>query len=294
MELVSIILTVYKQEKYIEETILSVVNQTYNNRELLIWDDSPDNNCRNIIDKYEKNFPNKIHAWHHKKNKWIQDNMDFLIWKISDKSEYIAVLEGDDVFREDYLEYKIKTFKEHNVDIIYNDISIINENSNIIKESYLKNKWIKMINWTTDIDYIIRNGSPYHSRSTLMFKKSLLHKISLRIPNFNPYNIISDYNFFIQTLYNGTVFWIEENLVFYREHWKNTSKDTYKLFIDLQKLITYYHNVWIINNKTKQIVLSRLYTGIFLIFLKKAFDESIPYSLKELFKQTIKKLKHII
>lgn len=47
--LVTIILTCYKQEKFIEETILSVVNQRYKNRELLIGDDFPDDSCKDRV-----------------------------------------------------------------------------------------------------------------------------------------------------------------------------------------------------------------------------------------------------
>ena len=46
--LVTIILTCYKQEKFIEETILSVINQKYDNWESLVGDDILDDNCVNV------------------------------------------------------------------------------------------------------------------------------------------------------------------------------------------------------------------------------------------------------
>ena len=50
--LVSIITPVYNSEKYLEETILSVINQTYKNWELLLIDDCSIDNSYKIIEKY--------------------------------------------------------------------------------------------------------------------------------------------------------------------------------------------------------------------------------------------------
>jgi len=54
MPQISIITTTYKHAKFIAETIESVLNQTFTDRELLIGDDSPDNETRNIIQTYTK------------------------------------------------------------------------------------------------------------------------------------------------------------------------------------------------------------------------------------------------
>ena len=50
--LVSIITPVYNAEEYLEETILSVINQTYKNWELLLIDDCSTDGSYKIIEKY--------------------------------------------------------------------------------------------------------------------------------------------------------------------------------------------------------------------------------------------------
>ncbi len=50
--LVSIIIPVYNSEKYLEETILSVINQSYENWELLLIDDCSTDKSYEIIQKY--------------------------------------------------------------------------------------------------------------------------------------------------------------------------------------------------------------------------------------------------
>jgi hypothetical protein len=60
---------------------------------LLIGDDSPDNETRNIIQLYVKQYPDKISARHHTPNKGIVDNMLFLINQIPAYTTHVAFLE---------------------------------------------------------------------------------------------------------------------------------------------------------------------------------------------------------
>ncbi len=75
MVLVSVILPSYNHEKYISETIESVLNQTFRDFELIIIDDhSPDNSTK-IIKKYiEKD--DRIRFYLHKKNMGIAKNRE--------------------------------------------------------------------------------------------------------------------------------------------------------------------------------------------------------------------------
>jgi glycosyltransferase involved in cell wall biosynthesis len=110
---ISIITTTYKHQKFIARTIESVLLQTHTDRELLIGDDSPDDATREIIQHYVVKYPDKIKARHHTPNKGIVDNMNFLIEKISTNSQYVAFLEGDDMYTPDNLEKKLQIFTQY-------------------------------------------------------------------------------------------------------------------------------------------------------------------------------------
>ena len=69
MPLISIITTAYKHEKFIVDTIESILVQSFTNWELLIGDDSPDNATWDIIQSFVAMYPEKIKAWHHSPNK---------------------------------------------------------------------------------------------------------------------------------------------------------------------------------------------------------------------------------
>ena len=54
-ELVSVIVPVYRVEKYLEKCINSIIDQTYKNIEIILIDDGSDDKCPDICDKYKKN-----------------------------------------------------------------------------------------------------------------------------------------------------------------------------------------------------------------------------------------------
>ena len=53
-DLISIVIPVYKVEKYLEKCIESIINQTYKNLEIIIVDDGSPDNCPQICDEYSK------------------------------------------------------------------------------------------------------------------------------------------------------------------------------------------------------------------------------------------------
>jgi glycosyltransferase involved in cell wall biosynthesis len=93
MPIFSIITTTYKHEKFIAQTIESIISQSFDSWELLIGDDSPDDATWEIIEQYREKYPDKIKAWHHTPNKGIVENMNFLLSQVDPGSEYIAFLE---------------------------------------------------------------------------------------------------------------------------------------------------------------------------------------------------------
>ena len=52
--LISVIVPVYKVEKYLRRCVDSIRNQTYNNLEILLVDDGSPDSCGSICDEYSK------------------------------------------------------------------------------------------------------------------------------------------------------------------------------------------------------------------------------------------------
>ena len=100
MNKVSIIIPVYNSEKYISKCLDSVLNQTYENIEVLVINDGSKDNSINILKEYEKK-DNRIVVID-KENEGVAKTRNMGIKKAT--GEYIMFIDNDDYIDEDYVE----------------------------------------------------------------------------------------------------------------------------------------------------------------------------------------------
>ena len=112
---VSIIVPVYKVEKYLNRSMDSLVNQTLDGVEIICINDGSPDNCLNILKEYKEKYPNK--------NIVIIDKQNEGVWKgrfdgiAIAKGEYIGFTDSDDYISTDYAEKLYNAAKESDADI---------------------------------------------------------------------------------------------------------------------------------------------------------------------------------
>ena len=111
--LISVIIPVYKVEKYLKRCIDSVINQTYKNLEIILVDDGSPDNCPKICDDYSKK--DKRIKVIHKKNGGLSDARNKGIEKAN--GDYISFIDSDDYVELNYIDFLYKILKENNADI---------------------------------------------------------------------------------------------------------------------------------------------------------------------------------
>lgn len=123
--LISVIIPIYNVEKYLNNCIKSVVNQSYNNLEIILVDDGSSDNCGKICDEWAIRDirVNVIH----KKNGGLSDARNVGISYA--KGEYITLIDSDDYISIDYIEYLYNLLKENNADISICNPFYVYENS---------------------------------------------------------------------------------------------------------------------------------------------------------------------
>lgn len=113
-DLVSIIVPMYNAEKYIENCLNSLLNQTYKNIEIILIDDGSTDNTLNIIDTLKKNEENirvirqKNCGVSHARNTGIKNST----------GKYIFFIDADDWIDNETIETLVKIIKKENVDIV--------------------------------------------------------------------------------------------------------------------------------------------------------------------------------
>ncbi len=125
--LVSIITPSYNQGKFLEETILSVLNQDYENIEYILVDGGSSDNTREVIKKYQDRF-----AW------WVsekdQGQTDAINKGFSHaKGEILAWINSDDVYAPGAVRMAVEALQQYpQAGMVYADLDFIDEHGNTI------------------------------------------------------------------------------------------------------------------------------------------------------------------
>lgn len=123
----SLIIPAYNVEKYIKKCLDSVLNQTYNNYEIIIVNDGSTDNTSKILESYKSNKKIKII---NQENKGLSNARNTGVSNA--KGDYILFIDSDDFIEKELLEILNKTIKDE--DLIRFQIRILDETNKIIKE----------------------------------------------------------------------------------------------------------------------------------------------------------------
>lgn len=102
--LISVIVPIYNVEKYLEKCLKSIVNQSYNNLEIILVNDGSTDGCLDIIEKYKK-LDDRIKVIN-KKNGGLSDARNCGM-KVAN-GDYVAFIDSDDFLELDMFEYILK------------------------------------------------------------------------------------------------------------------------------------------------------------------------------------------
>ena len=151
MPKVSIVIPAYNHEKYVRECVQSVLDQTYQDFEIIITDDGSSDGTVNVIKEFDDS---RIQLYTHANNKGVCATINNCIQKAV--SEYIAVLNSDDIWEPTKLEKQVKYLDSHpEIGAVFSKVVFIDEASDLIgfeklphsrtfeKENRSRYEWLK-------------------------------------------------------------------------------------------------------------------------------------------------------
>ena len=138
---VSIIIPCYNQGKYVSDAINSALKQTYNDIEIVVFNDGSTDNSSEIIKSFADKY-NNILFFDEKENKGVINARNMAIEAAN--GEYILPLDADDTIEPTYIEKAVKILKENpNVGIVYCDAKMFgNKNKYWNLESFDKSNFL--------------------------------------------------------------------------------------------------------------------------------------------------------
>ncbi len=159
---ISVIVSAYNTEKYIEKCIESILNQTYKNIEVIIVDDCSTDSTLKIIKKLEKN-DNRIKIIENKQNMGLSYSRNIALENST--GDYIGYIDSDDYIEENYYEELLNTILENKADISVCDMKLIYEDTEMEFRTVCGSS-------TDKIDFI--NNGLAASACNKLFKKEVI------------------------------------------------------------------------------------------------------------------------
>ena len=199
--LVDIILPNYNKGKYLEETINSVINQTYKNWQLYIIDDNSTDNSLKVINKFSDLKKIKIIKLNKNKGPSFCRNYGMRI----SKAPYISFIDSDDAWFNQKLKMQIYFMKNNNFKFTYTDYVPFFEKNGVKKfkeKTFLKDHF--------DYNMFTKNSSI--NTTTMIIERSILSN-----HRFRKIKLCEDYLFKCQILKDNNVARkLNESLAYYR------------------------------------------------------------------------------
>ncbi|MDC1004744.1 glycosyltransferase [Opitutales bacterium] len=265
---VSIFMPVFNQQDYIEESILSIVGQTFSNWELVISDDCSTDSTYEIALNYQSKYPNKIKVFRNNVNVGITKNCNIVLREC--KGKYISFFAGDDLLHKDKIRKQYEVMESNkNIFLCYHDVEVFDSDTN--EDLYVWNKDKKVINYSSVHNFaenLIRNGTYtlcavscfMRNRNNLSYDERL--------------KTLSDTMFFIDScmseVESSYVFYINEVLASYRKHKKSITAN-YNVYRHEEFLLNAYIEEKYQDNALLSIIgrRSKLYSDYALLYMKK-------------------------
>ena len=241
--LVSVIMNCYNGQIYLAEAVKSVLSQTYENFEVIFWDNQSKDKSA-IIYKSIKDI--RLKYYYANKHTSLYKARNLAIQKA--KGRYIAFLDTDDLWAKEKLALQIKKFKNKKISLVYSNYYILNQFTGLKKIFYKKKLPEGIIYKQLLKDYFV-------GICTVIMKKNFF--TDNRYLFNSKYNIIGDFALFTKIskkFYFGS---IQEPLSIYRKHNKSFSNKNYLTLI--KELKFWYYNQTTFDSNSLQHIKEKIF-----------------------------------
>ena len=241
MSLITIILPYFKKKEYIDKTVHSLINQTYQNFEIIIVDDELSPESHKILET-TKNLDKRIILIKNLQHQGAGFSRNNAI-KIS-QGEYLAFCDCDDLWKKNKLERQLKFMQEREIDFSFTSYELINE----------QEKSVGFIKAKSQLDFRKLVFSCDIGLSTVMVKKKTLEKYNTYFPNLKTKE---DYVLWLSLANKGVqLFGLDETLTSWRKLKNSLSSNILQKIFDGYRVYRVYLRYNIVKSILYLIILS--------------------------------------
>ena len=206
---ISIVVPVYKVEKFVKDSICSILNQSFTDFEIIcINDGSPDNSLSILEQLAKEDTRIKIIS---QKNQGVSAARNAALDMVS--GEYVAFLDPDDIMHPQFLEIMLSEMKSNEADVVCCGFKKISENEKVINPPVYENITAKKFKNHLLSFALRKKPRPNNSLWNKIYKTSVIKSIRFE----KDLKVAEDMLFILRTLINAEkVFYIKTPLIYYR------------------------------------------------------------------------------
>lgn len=216
--LISVIMPAYNAENYIAEAIRSILEQTYENLELIIVEDCSSDGTLDVIKQF---YDTRITLIENEENHGVAYSTNRAIQ--SAKGKYLALLDDDDIAIKDRLELQVNYLEEHSeISVLGGRAQYIDEFGRVFREDGERKhnpRYIKSMLLLNAVGFC--NGTVM-MRRTFFIENELWYKEHC-------YGM-QDHRFYIEASKYGNISTVDQFLLQYRVHDKNETSKNMNIF----------------------------------------------------------------
>ena len=225
--LVTVIVPNYNHSLYLPERIECILNQTFQNFELIILDDCSPDNSREVINRY-KDHPRVAHIIFNEQN----TGNTFLQWEKGvalAKGRYIWIAESDDYADETFLDCCMAMFCQHEDCVMVRTGSYqVNERDRVLTPDWDVWKEDETVRYYKGSDYIRHNMLHFnyvYNASMVVFRKDVFQQIN---KSYQQMRYTGDWLCWIEILNKGPICVYRRKLNYFRQHQNKVSARSLK------------------------------------------------------------------
>lgn len=197
--IVSIVLPTFNGEKWIRQSIESVLNQTYQNIELIIVDDCSTDNTATIVDFFRKK-DNRIKVIHHSLNKKLPQSLNDGF--SCAKGDYFTWTSDDNWYDQSAIEEMVDFLSQNS------QFDMVTANFRIFQDDLFKSEYITASSAKNLID-----------KNTIGACFLYTRKIANIVGEYDPhFFLVEDYDYWIRILLRGKIAHLDKVIYNYRMH----------------------------------------------------------------------------
>ena len=263
--LVSVIVPCYNHEKYIEECILSIVNQTYKNIELIVIDDGSSDNSPVILENLQKQYGFTLIL---QENQGVSKTLNKAIRQYA-HGKYLDGCGSDDFLVLDKIEKQVAFLESHpECAMVFGKVYMVDEKSNILDKPIIFLPFPE-VEKTITFDFLLDNNCiPANS---IMMTREIWDKCG----GYNENMAIEDYDMWLKVAYYGKIVYLNNYFAYYRWHGDNVSTRVLKIYTETWNLIQSWKDK--MNPDVARRILPRRDSYTFSLFARKYKKEALKY-----------------